>query len=289
MFILQSNKATKQQSNKATKRKNVKNKSRAFTLLETVFTITIIGILLAIFLPVMSAIKLSAQKLKDASNLKTIAAAWRECTINRGWVINGIHPNGNRYATYFIEQLGGAGNGKSISDIVLNDPYVCISPGDKYASKIVRDSLCVFNPQNGGSIVPTATFTSNISSDFAPINDACITSYCFMLNLPSNIPLNTTPLAFTRGLREDGKWDEKSGLYGSKGGYVLYADGHVVWFDGDKPAKFLHWNGEQYTSNIRQTVPNSTWITCSKEGAVNITYKSEGSLVVLYHPGTGGD
>jgi hypothetical protein len=57
--------------------------------LEIVFTITIIGILLAICLPVMSSIKLSVQKVKDVFNLQKIAAAWRECTINRGWVIFG--------------------------------------------------------------------------------------------------------------------------------------------------------------------------------------------------------
>jgi prepilin-type N-terminal cleavage/methylation domain-containing protein len=56
-------------------RKGVKSKNQAFTLLETVFAITIIGVLLAIFLPAMSAIKLSAQKLKDQSNLQTIAKA----------------------------------------------------------------------------------------------------------------------------------------------------------------------------------------------------------------------
>jgi prepilin-type processing-associated H-X9-DG protein len=265
-------------------------KRQSFTLIEIIFTIAIVGILLAILLPGMSAIKLNAQKLKDQSNLKTIAAAWRECAINRGWKLDGIHPGGVRFATYFIEQLGGAGNGKSIEDMVLNDAYICISPGDKYASKITRaSSSCVFNPQNGGSITTTGTFGGNGINDPALGNNMCATSYCFMLNLPGNVPLDTTPLAFTRGLREDGKWDKKYGLYGSKGGYVLYADGHVVWFDGSKPARFLHWNGEQYTSNIRETVPNSTWILCGAQGGIKTDYKSEGSLVVLSNQGTGGE
>jgi hypothetical protein len=45
--------------------------------------------LLAIFMPVMSSVKLAAQKVKDVSNLQAIAAAWRECVINRGWVVDG--------------------------------------------------------------------------------------------------------------------------------------------------------------------------------------------------------
>jgi uncharacterized membrane protein len=59
-----------------------KSKNKSFTLLEIVFTIVIIGILRAIFLPAMSSIKLAVQKVKDQSNLKTIAAAWKEYTID---------------------------------------------------------------------------------------------------------------------------------------------------------------------------------------------------------------
>jgi hypothetical protein len=66
-----------------------------------------------------------------------------------------------------------------------------------------------------------------------------IFSYCFIAHGPiGNIPLDTTPLAFTRGFCTDDTWDEKARLYGSKGGYVVYCDGHIVWFDGSKPAKF---------------------------------------------------
>jgi hypothetical protein len=113
-------------------------------------------------------------------------------------------------------------------------------------------------------------------------------SYCFICNLPTYAPLDTTPFGFTRGLRVDGKWHEKAGLYGTKGGYVVYCDGHTTWFDGNKPAKFLKWDQLGYTSDIRQTVPNSTWITCGNDGT-KTNYTSDGSLVILYHAGTGGN
>ncbi|MDR2372177.1 MAG: type II secretion system GspH family protein [Puniceicoccales bacterium] len=113
-----------------TKRQSVKIKNKSFTLLEIVFTITIIGILLAICLPVMGAIKLSARKVKDVSDLQKIAATWREYTINRGNTMN-------------------------------------IMQGSSWS------------------------------------------------------------------------WTD----YGT-------------WFDGNKPAKFLHWNGEEYTTDIRKAVPN---------------------------------
>jgi prepilin-type processing-associated H-X9-DG protein len=111
-----------------------------------------------------------------------------------------------------------------------------------------------------------------------------------ILNLPSHVPLNTTPLGFTRGLNKNGKWDEPSGLYGSKGGYVVYADGHVTWFEGDKPAKFLKWDQSGYTSDIRQTVPSSTWITCTNDiNKVKAAYKGENALAIICHAGTGGE
>jgi prepilin-type processing-associated H-X9-DG protein len=117
-------------------------------------------------------------------------------------------------------------------------------------------------------------------------------SYCLVMGLPVYAPLETTPLGFTRGLRKDGKWDEKAGLYGSKGGYVVYCDGHVVWFDGSRPAKFLKWDQSGYTSDIREAVPDSVFISCCN-GNGTIDYKSDGKsadqLVILYHAGTGGN
>jgi hypothetical protein len=109
-----------------------------------------------------------------------------------------------------------------------------------------------------------------------------------MCNLPAHAPLDTTPFGFTRGLRKDGKWDEKTGLYRSKGGYVVFCDGHITWFDGSKPAKFLKWDQSGYTSDIREAVPNSTFITCGNVGT-NKSYTSDGELVIFYHAGTGGD
>jgi prepilin-type processing-associated H-X9-DG protein len=173
-------------------------------------------------------------------------------------------------------------NASNISDMVLNDPYVYISTGDKYASPVKRESLCMILDNGVVGFWSIPKVTNIIASGTG------IISYCFVMGLPAHVPLATTPLGFTRGLREDGKWDEKVGLYGNKGGYVVYCDGHVTWFDGSKPAKFLHWNGQKYTPNIRETVPNSAWITCGHEG-METNYMSDGSLVILYHAGLGGN
>jgi prepilin-type processing-associated H-X9-DG protein len=240
---------------------------KSFTLVEIVFTISIIGILLAILLPAMSAIKLSAQKVRDISNLKKIAEAWREYTINRGNIMGLIQGSSGGWMDYgncFAWALAGAilaPNRVYSSKCVLNDPNVYISTGDKYASKVVTEYIVrgVDNTEGCNMQDPTC-WTTVINTDFQINSWRYLFSYCTIGNLDGSVPLATTPLAFTRGLKTDGTWDEKYGLYGSKGGYVVFCDGHVTWFDGSKPAKFLHWNGQEYTTDIRQAVPNVTKI-----------------------------
>jgi hypothetical protein len=260
-------------------------KSKAFTLIEVIFVFTIIAILLAILLPGMSTLKRTAQKLRDVSHLRKIAEAWKECYVVRGWplAIN------NNEITPFMRRLAGVGR-TSVSDMVLNDPHVYISPGDKYGMKLTKDgTLCKMNKSSGVIEGGTFGFEYKNAKSFMSNGDIII-SYCFAINLPANVPPETTPFGFTRGLNKNGLWDEKAGLYGSKGGYVVYADGHVVWFDGSRPAKFLKYDKSGYSVDIRKAVPTGTIITCCNVGGANVLapYKGENALAILYATGTGG-
>jgi hypothetical protein len=88
-----------------------------------------------------------------------------------------------------------AGQGKtSISDMVLNDPYVYLSSNDKYASKSPGEAICCFEY---GAIGYAGCHIQ--ASNFI-VTHEYLFSYCFMLNLPGNVSLDTTPLGFTRGL-----------------------------------------------------------------------------------------
>jgi type II secretory pathway pseudopilin PulG len=261
------------------KRKNL----GAFTLIEVTFVIAIITILLSILLPGMNAIRQSAQKLKDVSNLKKIAEAWQEAVINRDWSIE------TTTALNFMRELAGYGK-NSTEDIILNDPSVYLSPGDKYASKPSPTSqfITVFDDTDK-VLIMGPPFLTRVTNPM--INDSYFISYCLMCNhLSKDVPLATTPLAFTRGLNKNGLWDQKVGLYGNKGGYVVYCDGHVVWFDGSKPARFLKWDKSGYTSDIRQAVPTKTIIICSASQAnTSAAYKVEDAPAFVLAFGTGGD
>ncbi|MDR2371704.1 MAG: type II secretion system GspH family protein [Puniceicoccales bacterium] len=282
-----------------TKRQSVKSKNKSFTLLEIVFTITIIGILLAICLPVMSAIKLSAQKLKDASNLQTIAAAWKEYTINRGNIMNLMVASPGTscsdYGNWFAQTLAGVEQNTSSkcrfypSKCALNGPNVYISSNDRYASKVLKEYIAIGIDTNEGCETKEYNpWSVSSATDLKFVNPPwkTIFSYCTIGNLDGSVPLATTPLAFTRGLKSDGTWDEKYGLYGSKGGYVVFCDGHITWFDGNKPAKFLHWSGEEYTTDIRQAVPNVAKIG---NGGITGTEGTKYSNLIVWGNGTGGN
>jgi type II secretory pathway pseudopilin PulG len=117
-----------------------KSKSRSFTLLEIVFTIVIIGILLAIFLPVMSSIKLAAQKVKDQSNLKTIAGAWKTYHVERGFGTPWVDGNAMQIIMYYAGSVDTIRK-SSLDRVVITEPCVYISSADRYASPIIGEAI----------------------------------------------------------------------------------------------------------------------------------------------------
>ncbi|MDR1591044.1 MAG: hypothetical protein LBR92_03565 [Puniceicoccales bacterium] len=242
----------------------------------------------------MSSIKLSAKKMKDVSNLQKIAEAWKEYTINRGNTMDIMQGSGwawTDYGNWFIITLAGMTQNPDrfyLSKCVLNDLHVYTSPGDKY-SKVTKEFIIEETDNTeGGNAIAVAVWSLQhvVSTDFYIANpNYGLFSYCTIANLNGSVPLATTPLAFTRGLKTDGTWDEKYGLYGTSGGYVVFCDGHVTWFDGSRPAKFLHWNGQQYTTDIREAVPDVAKIG---NGGVCDAPTGSYSNLVIWGNGTGG-
>lgn len=76
------------------------------------------------------------------------------------------------------------------------------------------------------------------------------------VQFPPDTSPTTTPLAWSRGLREDGTWAPDS-PFGGKGGYILYLDGHVEWVDKFNPngVALLISGSHDPTTNIREALP----------------------------------
>jgi hypothetical protein len=111
-------------------------------------------------------------------------------------------------------------------------------------------------------------------------------SYGIIMGLPEQLLLDITSLAFTRGLKTDGRWHSKYGLYGKEGGLVVFCDGYVKGFDGNQPASFLRWDQSGYSADIREAVPSEAFITAGHQMKNGVTEDS--AELILKHHGTGG-
>jgi prepilin-type processing-associated H-X9-DG protein len=76
-------------------------------------------------------------------------------------------------------------------------------------------------------------------------------SYEMVGNLALNSPPTTTPIVWTRGLRDDGTWAPDSPWQG-KGGHIAYLDGHVEWADKFSSVKY---GTHTPTTDIREALP----------------------------------
>ncbi len=87
-----------------------------------------------------------------------------------------------------------------------------------------------------------------------PIGVAVASGVSFMAN-PS-----TTPVAWTRGLTTDGYWqdydNERAGIYGSDGGFIVFLDGHVEFFHNleREGGQLVSFKDGRRTSDIREAL-----------------------------------
>lgn len=75
---------------------------------------------------------------------------------------------------------------------------------------------------------------------------------------------STTPIAWTRGLRDDGSWIDfgspRAGIYGSDGGFIVFLDGHVEFHRnlGEDGGQLITWDEGRRTSRIRDALGPGT-------------------------------
>lgn len=88
----------------------------------------------------------------------------------------------------------------------------------------------------------------------------------FVTGLTLTMP-TTTPIAWTRGLREDGTWD-RSGVNGDAGGHVVFLGGNVTFFRDLKRTPLIRPDGTP-TSNILETLPATARVVGSGPGTLH--------------------
>ncbi len=211
-----------------------------FSLVELLTVIAVIGILIAILVPVASNIMDNARRTAAASNLRQIALAYNSYSQEGSRPRSIDAANIYEWATILAERAN------------LNSPDLYILGDDPLVERSGRDF-----PRNIAT--PPADGTAGrwvVSPDFNghPLSVAVAN------RLASRANASTTPVVWTRGLGTDGRWAPldaaNPGVYGDRGGHVAFLDGRVEFYRdlGEDGGHLLHFVTRQTTGNIREAL-----------------------------------
>jgi hypothetical protein len=124
----------------------------------------------------------------------------------------------------------------------LDDASVWSSPADPHDADTMQD-LDYYQ-----------TVLSDDESELAEEFSVDMVLACdFATGLDTALP-TTTPIAWTRGLREDGTWDPATAVYGGDGGHIVFLGGNVTFYQDLKTNPLRRADG-QLTSNILEALP----------------------------------
>lgn len=219
---------------------NYPNIRSAFTLIELLTVIAIIGTLAGILIPTVGRVREVAQRSADASHLREIGkAALLYAAENQDRLPDPLASSAagstapSRYFTLLSQLAQGGG----------------LDEASLYFSRL--------DPQNDGAAPPRVLDPADTTR--TTLNPA-LTSRIPSVNVVGGLRVTdggSTPLAFTRGLTAAGTWnasatDANQGVYTDGGGHVLFLGGHVQFFR--KVSDPLTTSRGQPTSDLRQAI-----------------------------------
>ncbi len=213
----------------------------AFTLIELLTVIAIIGILAAIIIPTVGSVREKAQRAVDANNLREIAKAAMIYAADNNDRLP--EPNTIPPTTLNASEKVFLWPGILARNRVITDPTLYFAKNDPLFNGTYPDSI--ISPDNRSML--DSTFTTDRTLSFE-----------FVGGVRMSDPA-TTPIAFTRGLRPDGTWDPETGVYKDAGGYVVFLGGNIQFFPNTATNKFVSNRSGRKTDNILEAIPfNST-------------------------------
>jgi prepilin-type N-terminal cleavage/methylation domain-containing protein len=247
---------------------------QAFTLIELLTVIAIIGILASILIPTVGRVRESARRTVDASNLRQIGQA------------SLIYANDNR------ELLPGRNLFATGANVGTIDPAQNATTATSTTVSAYAAALARFGGINDAGLWHSA-------SDSAPITNAGLStvlnaakngygvnfeqhpkSFAVVAGLTTGLP-STVPIAFTRGVETAGtKWanNRADSVYGQDGGHVVFLGGNVGFFKdfGATAAqgRLINVTNGERTHNIRQAIGAARLIR--SQGGANLLDNTPG-------------
>ncbi len=217
-----------------------KIRTNAFTLIELLTVIAIIGILSAIIIPTIGKVRETAQRAVDASNLREVGKA------------------ALLYASDHNDRLPDPNMLPAPSISAPNKYFVWLGLLARYGG--INEASLLFSKNDGlfdgyvppGILNPADPTKNTLHPDLL----ARIPSINFVGGLKVTDP-STTPLAFTRGLTVAGTWNgigatANLGVYGDGGGHILFLGNNVQYFKSIEN-KLVGTEGT-LTSDLRATI-----------------------------------
>jgi len=205
--------------------KNHNHPRSGFTLIELLTVIAIIGILAAILIPAVGAVRKKASQATSASNMRQIGLAYnnfatsggRTRTIKEGtWSASDAPSSANNMQEWALVLAQGAELTDAAIYIIDSDPFLSSAEAPDVLPKIIGSR------QSDGSFQENSDWTS------APEE---IIGYAGVVGMSGNASGSTTPLLWTKGLQNSGFWLPEENPWGNDGGHIAFMDGHVTFFD----------------------------------------------------------
>lgn len=221
----------------------------AFTLIELLTVIAIIGILAAIVIPTVGTVREKAQRAVDANSAREILKAAQIYAGDNQDRLPNPQPAYIPNTILNAPQLAWKWPGILAKNNILTDPTFYFCKNDPAFNGVYPQFI--IQPSAARNTLHT-TFTQSRSP-----------SWEFVGGIKMSDPA-TTPVLYTRGLQNSGLWSATSGVYKDTGGFIAFLGGNVAFYSNVQTANSPFFSNNASSSSntkpqdIRQAIPFNT-------------------------------